>query len=225
MVTDAPAAAGAGRTALGPPLVGVLAVQGAFAEHERAIETAGGAARAVRVPEELEGIDALIVPGGESTTFGLVASRSGLLDAVRERIADGLPALGTCAGLIMLAGATTGGPQPLLGGLDVVVRRNAFGRQVASFETEVAMPALGPEPMPAVFIRAPWVESAGPGVEVLAEVGGHPVAVRQGNLLAVAFHPELTGDTRLHRLLLDMARDARAASRQRGTGGERVRAQ
>jgi 5'-phosphate synthase pdxT subunit len=226
MVSEARGAAGSGGlAALGPPLVGVLAVQGAFAEHEHAIEVAGGRARAVRVPAELEGIDALVVPGGESTTFGLVASRSGLLDAVRERIADGLPVLGTCAGMIMLADATTGGPQPLLGGMDVVVRRNAFGRQVASFETELAMPALGSEPIPAVFIRAPWIESAGPDVEVLAEHAGHPVAVRQGSLLAVAFHPELTGDTRLHRLLLDMAREARVTSRQRGTGGERVRAQ
>lgn len=215
----------AGRAALAPPLVGVLAVQGAFVEHERAIEAAGGAARPVRVPEELEGVHALVIPGGESTTFGLVASRSGLLGRVRTRIAEGLPTLGTCAGMIMLADATTGGPQPLVGGLDVVVRRNAFGRQVASFETELEMPALGPEPVPAVFIRAPWIESAGPQVEVLAEVGGHPVAVRQDRLLAVAFHPELTGDTRLHQLLLDMAREARAASRQRGTGGERVRAQ
>ena len=211
--------------AIRPPRVGVLAVQGAFAEHEAAVATAGGVATQVRIPEQLDDLDGLIIPGGESTTFGLVAGRSGLLDAVRTRIGGGLPTLGTCAGMIMLADATTGGGQPLLGGMDMVVRRNAFGRQIASFEAELSMPVVGPEALPAVFIRAPWIERAGPDVEVLASHGGHPVAARQGHLLAVAFHPELTSDPRIHRLLLDMTRRGRASSRDSGTGGERVRAQ
>lgn len=211
--------------AIRPPRVGVLAVQGAFAEHEAAVAAAGGVATQVRTPEQLTGLDGLIIPGGESTTFGLVAGRSGLLDAVRDRIAGGLPTLGTCAGMIMLADATTEGGQSLVGGMDMVVRRNAFGRQIASFEAELGMPVVGPEPLAAVFIRAPWIERAGSAVELLAAHGGHPVAARQGHLLAVAFHPELTPDTRIHRLLLDMIRRGRASSRDSGTGGERVRAQ
>ena len=145
------------------PRVGVLAVQGAFAEHERVLAAVGAEPVQVRGPEELEGLDAIVIPGGESTTLGLVAEESGLLAALRERLAAGMPALGTCAGMVVLARATTGGAQPLVGGMDIVVRRNAFGRQRSSFETALAVPALGAEPVDAVFIRAPWIEEAGPG--------------------------------------------------------------
>jgi len=215
---------------IGRPQVGVLAVQGAVAEHEAALRAVGAEPRQVRTAEGLEGLDGLVVPGGESTTFGLVAERSGLLEALRSAVRErALPTFGTCAGLIMLAGGTTGGAQPLVGGMDVVVRRNAFGRQVASFETELAVPAIGDDPLTAVFIRAPWIERAGPGVEILASHMGHPVAARQRHLLATAFHPELTDDRRLHALFLDMVRAAGAReeggndSRDEGVG--RVRAQ
>jgi 5'-phosphate synthase pdxT subunit len=212
--------------ALRRPTVGVLAVQGAFVEHEAALEAVGAEARQVRRPEELEGLDGLVIPGGESTTFGLVAERSGLLAGLRRAAGeDRMPVLGTCAGMIMLARATTGGPQPLVGGLDVVVRRNAFGRQVASFEAELTMPSVGAEPLTAVFIRAPWVEEAGPDVEVLAVYGGHPVAVRQGRLMATAFHPELTDDRRVHAWFVAAVRDAREGAREDdGEEGARVRA-
>ena len=194
---------------LGRPRVGVLAVQGAFAEHERALAAAGSEPVQVRGAAQLEGLDAIVLPGGESTTLGLVAEGSGLLGALRERLDEGMPALGTCAGMIVLARATTGGAQPLVGGMDIVVRRNAFGRQRASFETSLAVPALGPEPVEAVFIRAPWIERHGEDVEVLASWEGHPVAIRDGNVLACSFHPELTDDSRVHALLMAMATGAR----------------
>ena len=194
---------------LGRPRVGVLAVQGAFAEHEDALAAAGAAPAEVRTPADLEGLDGIVLPGGESTTLGLVAESSGLLAALRARIDGGLPALGTCAGMIVLARATTGGAQPLVGGMDIVVRRNAFGRQVASFEAALQVPALGPEPVDAVFIRAPWIEEAGPGVEVLARHAGHGVAARQGDLMVTAFHPELSGDRRFHEWLVGRARARR----------------
>jgi 5'-phosphate synthase pdxT subunit len=195
----------------------VLAVQGAFAEHGEALAAAGAEAVEVRVPADLEGLDAIVLPGGESTTLGLVAQSSGLLAALRRRIDDGLPALGTCAGMIVLARATAGGAQPLVGGMDIVVRRNAFGRQVASFEAAVEVPALGPEPVDAVFIRAPWIEEAGPGVEILARHAGHGVAARQGDLMVTAFHPELSGERRFHDWLVGRAR----ARREAAGGGER----
>jgi 5'-phosphate synthase pdxT subunit len=188
-------------------LVGVLALQGDVREHAAAVERLGARPVLVRLPGDLDGLDALVIPGGESTTIGMLADRYGLLEPLRERIAGGLPTLGTCAGLILLAGGTTGPDgQPQLGVLDVVVERNAFGRQVESFEADLPVAGLD-EPMRAVFIRAPWVHEAGPDVEVLAEAAGHPVVVRQGNVLAAAFHPELTGDDRLHRLLLSMVRE------------------
>lgn len=214
-----------GTADLGRPVIGVLAVQGAFVEHEAALRSVGADAVQVRLPEQLGRIDGLVIPGGESTTFGLVATRSGLLEAVRDTVAGGLPVLGTCAGMIMLAGDTTGGAQPLVGGMDITVRRNAFGRQVASFEASLDMPVLGDTPVHGVFIRAPWIEDAGPGVEILASHAGHGVAARQGHMLVTAFHPELTADTRVHGLFLDMARADRARSRQHRAGGERVRAQ
>jgi 5'-phosphate synthase pdxT subunit len=209
---------------IGRPKVGVLAVQGAFVEHEQALRDVGADTVQVRTPEQLADLDGLVIPGGESTTFGLVAERSGLLPALREAVSDGLPVFGTCAGLIMLAEATTSGPQPLIGGMDIVVRRNAFGRQVASFEAEVPVADLGGPPVPAVFIRAPWIERAGGGVEVLATCRGRAVAARQGRLLVTAFHPELTEDRRLHALFVDMVR-ARRDRAGRGEGAVRVRAQ
>jgi 5'-phosphate synthase pdxT subunit len=207
--------------------VGVLAVQGAFAEHEDALAAVGAEPRQIRAADGLPGVDGLVIPGGESTTFGLVAGRSGLLDALRAAVEGGLPVFGTCAGMIMLARATVAGAQPLVGGMDVVVRRNAFGRQVASFEADLAMPAVGADPVPAVFIRAPWIEEAGPGVELLASYDGHPVAARQGHLLATAFHPELTDDRRLHALFVDIVRTRRApgATSHAAGGAVRVRAQ
>jgi 5'-phosphate synthase pdxT subunit len=148
-----------------------------------------------------------VVPGGESTTIGSLAERYGLLEPLRAAIGGGLPTLGTCAGMIFLAGGVAGyPPQPQLGVLDVVVERNAFGRQVASFEADLEVAGLA-DPVRAVFIRAPWIVRTGPGVEILASVDGHPVMVRQGHLLATSFHPELTGDLRVHTLLLDMARE------------------
>ncbi|MDX6647944.1 MAG: pyridoxal 5-phosphate synthase pdxT subunit, partial [Miltoncostaeaceae bacterium] len=181
----------------------------------------------VRRPEELEGLDGLVLPGGESTTVGLVAQRTGLLPALRAAIVEqALPVFGTCAGLIMLARETTGGAQPLIGGLDLVVRRNAFGRQAASFEAELEVPALGPQPVPGVFIRAPWIEWAGPGVEVLASHRGHIVAARQGDRLVTAFHPELTGDRRFHASFVDGLRRRRERrEEERAKGRLRVRAQ
>ena len=209
---------------IGRPKVGVLALQGAFVEHEQALRDVGADTVQVRTPDELEGLDGLVLPGGESTTFGLVAERSGLLPALRAAVDDGLPVFGTCAGLIMLAEATTSGPQPLIGGMDIVVRRNAFGRQVASFEMELPVAAVGEPDVPAVFIRAPWIERAGDGVEVLATCRGRAVAARQDQLLVTAFHPELTEDRRLHELFVDMVR----ARRDRAgveEGAVRVRAQ
>lgn len=210
---------------LARPRVGVLAVQGAFVEHERALGAAGAETVQVRGPGDLARVDAVVLPGGESTTLGLVAEESGLLDALRAAIGDGLPALGTCAGMIVLARATTGGAQPLVGGMDVVVRRNAFGRQRSSFETTLAVPAMGDPPVEAVFIRAPWIERAGPGVEVLAEHAGHGVAARQGELMVTAFHPELSGERRFHDWLVTRARERRARTAGAGRRQHDVRAQ
>ncbi len=187
--------------------VGVLALQGDVREHAAAVARLGADVVSVRRAEDLEGLDALIVPGGESTTIGKLADRYGLLGPLKERIAAGLPTLGTCAGMIFLATSTTAQiPQVQLGMLDAVVTRNAFGRQVDSFEADLEVQGFD-EPMPAVFIRAPWIDRIGPGVEVLAQVDGHPVMVRQGTILATSFHPELTRDDRVHTLLLSLARE------------------
>ncbi len=211
---------------IGRPLVGVLAVQGAFTEHEDALRAVGADTRQVRTPEQLHDLDGLVIPGGESTTFGLVAADSGLLDGLRTTVGTGLPVFGTCAGMIMLADATTSGHQPLVGGMDTVVRRNAFGRQVASFEADIAMPLAGARPVPGVFIRAPWIERHGDAVEVLATYDGHVVAARQGEILVTAFHPELTDDRRVHALFVDMVRAHQARDREHTAGGAaRVRAQ
>jgi 5'-phosphate synthase pdxT subunit len=183
---------------------GVLALQGDFREHAAALERVGADAVLVRTPEALEGLDALVVPGGESTTIGKLADRFGLVEPMRQAVEGGLATLGTCAGMIFLARATTGPPQTQLGVLDVIVERNAFGRQVDSFEADLDVAGFD-EPVHAVFIRAPWIAAVGPDVEVLAEVGGHPVVVRQRNVLATSFHPELTADDRFSTLLADMA--------------------
>lgn len=191
------------------PTIGVLDLQGAVREHVAVLERLGVAARRVRLPDELEGVDALIIPGGESTTVGKLMERRGLDTEIRRRAEGGMPVFGTCMGMITLARDIEGSDQQRLGLLDIGVRRNAFGRQVDSFEAELDVPALGPAPVPAVFIRAPVVTRVGPGVEVLAEWEGQPVAVRQDHLLATAFHPELTEDTRFHELLVRLANEAR----------------
>jgi pyridoxal 5'-phosphate synthase pdxT subunit len=179
-----------------PPVVGVLALQGDFEAHAQLLRSLGAEPREVRVPAELEGLDGLIIPGGESTVMELGIEREGLAGPLRDLHARDVPILGTCAGLIML-------DRDHLGLMDVRARRNAFGRQLKSFECDLEVVGLNSEPVRAVFIRAPWIEEHGPGVEVLAEVDGHPVAAREGTLLATAFHPELTaGDPRLHELFL-----------------------
>jgi 5'-phosphate synthase pdxT subunit len=184
--------------------IGVLALQGDFEAHAGVLAELGAEPRIVRTPADLEGLDALVIPGGESTTMTLGIEREGLAEPLRELVASGTPVLGTCAGLIML-------DRDHLGLLDIQARRNAFGRQLQSFETDLHLDGLnGDAPMRAVFIRAPWVDEHGQGVEVLAEVEGHPVAVRQGNILAVAFHPELTTDRRLHEWLVERVREAAA---------------
>jgi len=183
--------------------IGVLALQGDVREHVRILDSLGSEAVEVKKPDQLASVDALIVPGGESTTIGKMAVRFGLLEPVRAFIDDGRPVYGTCAGMILLAGAVTDGDQPLVGALDVVVKRNAFGRQNESFEADLPIRGLD-EPFHAIFIRAPWIEKVGSDVEVLSEIGDHPVMVRQGRILATSFHPELTGDGRIHQMLLDL---------------------
>jgi 5'-phosphate synthase pdxT subunit len=198
------------------PTIGVLALQGDVREHRHIMESLGARTAAVRRPTELEQIDALVIPGGESTTMDKLLRAFELAEPLRERIKRGMPAYGSCAGMIMLADTIEGAidGQQTVGGLDVTVRRNAFGRQVDSFEADLAFPAVGGnEPVRAVFIRAPWVERVGPGVEVLATVATGPatgriVAVRQGSLLTTAFHPELTGDLRVHRLFLEIVKES-----------------
>ena len=185
--------------------IGVLALQGDVREHLGALEQAGASAVPVRRLAEIEAVDGLVIPGGESTTLWRLAVAFDLLEPLRKLIAAGLPAFGSCAGMIMLADRLTGGVegQQTLGGIDMTVRRNAFGRQVDSFERQVT---LDGEPFHAVFIRAPWVERTGPGVCVLGEDDGRIIAVRQGALLATAFHPELTPDRRIHELFVSMVK-------------------
>ncbi|AOW86052.1 MULTISPECIES: pyridoxal 5'-phosphate synthase glutaminase subunit PdxT [Streptomyces] len=195
------------------PVIGVLALQGDVREHLVALAAAGAAARAVRRPEELAEVDGLVLPGGESTTISKLAVLFGVLEPLRARVRDGLPVYGTCAGMILLADKILDprSGQETVGGIDMIVRRNAFGRQNESFEAAVDVRGVGGGPVEGVFIRAPWVESVGAAAEVLAEHDGHVVAVRQGNALATSFHPELTGDHRVHRLFADTVRANRAA--------------
>jgi 5'-phosphate synthase pdxT subunit len=194
------------------PTIGVLAVQGDVREHLRTLAELGVTGVTVRRPSELEAVDGLVIPGGESTTMAKLARTFDLFEPVRQRIKEGLPAFGTCAGMIMLADRIEDGAhdQETLGGLDITVRRNAFGRQVDSFEGDLEFAGLD-APVHAIFIRAPWVEAVGDGVEVLArveqgEAAGRIVAVRQGSLMATSFHPEVGGDSRVHRLFVDLVR-------------------
>jgi 5'-phosphate synthase pdxT subunit len=203
----------------GEPVVGVLAVQGDVREHLRALAECDVVGRPVRRAAELDAVDALVIPGGESTTISKLCVEFGLAGPLRERLAAGMPGYGSCAGMILLAAQVLDGrpDQVSFGGIEMTVRRNAFGRQVDSFEAPVALDGLGDEPVPAVFIRAPWVETVSERVEVLGRVAAGPatgriVAVRQGSLLATSFHPELTGDLRVHRLFVGMVRDAVAVA-------------
>jgi pyridoxal 5'-phosphate synthase pdxT subunit len=183
-------------------LVGVLALQGDFEAHGAMLRGLGATVREVRTPADLEGLDGLVIPGGESTTITLAVEREGLAEPLRALARSGTPVFGTCAGMIMLDRAH-------LGVMDIECRRNAFGRQIRSFEADLEIPGISSPPAPpvrAVFIRAPWVEVCGEDVEVLAAVDGHPVAVQQGNLLVISFHPEIAGETRLHELFLERVR-------------------
>lgn len=184
--------------------IGVLALQGAFREHCRMLECCGVQATEVRTPADLEPIAGLVIPGGESTTIGKLMVRWDLLAKIRDRAERGMGIYGTCAGMILLAQEIVDSDQPRLGLMDITVRRNAFGRQRESFEADLAVAEFGPEPLRAVFIRAPYIESAGPAVRVLAEIGGKIVIARQGLLLATAFHPELTDCDRVHRYFIKM---------------------
>jgi pyridoxal 5'-phosphate synthase pdxT subunit len=177
------------------PLVGVLALQGDFEAHGRLLRELGAEPREVRVPRDLEGLDGLVMPGGESTTMTLGIEREGLADPLREFVRSGKPVLGTCAGMIML-------DREHLGLADYTCRRNAFGRQIRSFEADLRIPGIDGPPVRAVFIRAPWIADAGEGVEILASVDGHPVAARQDNMLVISFHPEIAGERRVHELFL-----------------------
>ncbi|MGY1738930.1 pyridoxal 5'-phosphate synthase glutaminase subunit PdxT [Geodermatophilus sp. SYSU D00684] len=197
------------------PRIGVLALQGDVREHLAVLTGLGADAVPVRRPAELAAVDGLVLPGGESTTMANLAVRTGLLEPLRAAVRGGLPVYGTCAGLVLLADRLLDAPpgQQTIGGLDVTVRRNAFGRQADSFESRVAVEGVPGGPLSAVFIRAPWVEEAGPGVQVLGRVeggaaDGRIVAVRQGAVVATSFHPELTGDTRVHALFVEIVRRA-----------------
>jgi 5'-phosphate synthase pdxT subunit len=200
---------------VGTPVVGVLAVQGDFREHVTALSGAGMSVRTVRRPTELDGLSGIVLPGGESTTIDKLTRAFDLREPLRERLAAGLPAYGSCAGMILLADRIVDAApgQQTLGGIDMTVRRNAFGRQVESFESDLNFTGIDDGgPVHAVFIRAPWVEQVGDGVQVLAVVedgpaAGRIVAVRQGNLLATSFHPEITGDHRVHRLFAEMVHE------------------
>jgi 5'-phosphate synthase pdxT subunit len=200
-----PAAARSMPTADRRPRVGILAVQGAVREHAEALRAVGADAVLVRLPADLAGLDALILPGGESTTMRRMIDQYGLREPIRAMARAGAPMLGTCAGMILLADRLADGEEPVLRLLDVEVQRNAYGRQLDSFEADLDVPVLGAEQLHGVFIRAPILSDVGPKAEVLARDGdGRPIAVRQGRVLATAFHPELTGDRRLHRLLLSL---------------------
>lgn len=191
--------------------IGVLALQGDFREHIAMLKLIGVDAVEVRTPAELEEVEGLVIPGGESTTIGRLATMHGLIEQLRRRCQDGMPAFGTCAGMIFLASGTIGPDQPQIGALDATVERNAFGRQVDSFEADLVINGLD-DPMHAVFIRAPWIAKVGADVEILAAVDGsqgssHPVLVRQGRILASSFHPELTDDTRLHEMFVELIQE------------------
>jgi len=198
-----------------PPRIGVLAVQGAVREHLEAVADVGAQPVEVRLPRDLVDLDALILPGGESTTMRTLIDAYGLREPIAALLAGGTPALGTCAGMILLADRIVDGDEPIFGMLDIGVRRNGYGRQLDSFEADLDVPLLGGEPLHGVFIRAPIVAEVGPAAEVLArDPDGQAVAVRQGRVLATAFHPELTGDRRLHRLLARIVAEAAERTRE-----------
>jgi 5'-phosphate synthase pdxT subunit len=188
-------------------LIGVLAIQGGFEAHEIALKGLGADVREVKLPADLEGLDGLVIPGGESTTISMGIESVGLEPAIRKHHAEGGTIFGTCAGMIVCDDAH-------LGLIDATAARNAFGRQLQSFEADLEVEGLGDEPLRAVFIRAPWIERTGPDVEVLASCQGHPVAIREGGVLACAFHPELTDDSRLHALFMAMTTSARSRARE-----------
>jgi 5'-phosphate synthase pdxT subunit len=192
--------------------IGVLASQGDFAAHAAVLRSLGAAVREVRCPADLGAIDGLVIPGGESTTIMKALARDELLEPIRAHVGAGRPVLGTCAGMIVL-------DRQHLGLMDTRARRNAFGRQLQSFETDLRIEGMGEEPLRAVFIRAPWIEESGEGVEVLATYDGHPVVVREGRLLACAFHPELTDDSRLHALFMGIVTAAREQEREQEVEG------
>ena len=198
--------------------IGVLALQGAFVEHMAMLRRLGVEALPVRLPRQLEGLDGLIIPGGESTAIGKLMETYGLLEPLRRTIEQGLPVYGTCAGMILLARDIGTDAQPILGVMDIAVERNAFGRQLDSFESDIAIPELGDQPFPAVFIRAPLIERVGAAARPLASLDdGAIVAAQQGTLLATAFHPELSGDTRMHEHFVALcAKQAEAGARQTG---------
>jgi 5'-phosphate synthase pdxT subunit len=185
--------------------IGVLALQGDVREHIRSLGDCGVTAVAVKKPDEISAVDALVIPGGESTTIAKLARSFGVFDLISSRIRSGMPVYGSCAGMILIAHTVLDAieGQETFGGIDAVVRRNAFGRQVDSFEADLHFSGITATPFRAIFIRAPWVESVGSEVKVLASLDGHPVAIRQGHLLATSFHPELTGDNRVHRYFVD----------------------
>lgn len=199
-----------------PLRIGLLASQGDFAAHTEMLRGLGADPVEVRTPEQIENLDGLVLPGGESTTIAKAIERDALESAIRAHADAGQPILGTCAGMIIC-------DREHLGLLDATARRNAYGRQIASFEADLEVDGIGPEPLRAVFIRAPWIESHGPEVAVLAELEGHPVAVRQGSVLATSFHPELTDDSRIHALLMAMATVARSGSVDSPAGGTKER--
>lgn len=188
-------------------VIGVLALQGAFREHRRMLERCGAKAAEIRKPEELDEIDGLIIPGGESTTIGKLMVEWGLMDKIKDRASQGMAIYGTCAGMILLCKHIAGSNQPRLGLLDAVVQRNAFGRQRESFEADLIVPEFGDDPVRAVFIRAPYIESVGTEVKVMAKVNDKIVIARQDNLLVTAFHPELTEDDRIHKYFISMIKD------------------
>jgi 5'-phosphate synthase pdxT subunit len=190
--------------------IGVLALQGSFAEHMESLRAAGAEPVPVRLPQQMEGLQGMIVPGGESTTIGKLMVRFGLLEPLRRMAREGAPVWGTCAGMILLAGDIGGLDQPLIGSMHIRVKRNAFGRQVDSFTEDISIPALGGEPFKGIFIRAPLIEEVGPEARVFASLAdGRIVAAEEGNLLASAFHPELTGDSRMHRYFVSRVESAR----------------
>ena len=196
------------------PVVGVLALQGDVVEHVRALEAGGTRTRDVKTERDLAAVDALIIPGGESTTVIKLLNRFALIAPIKARVHAGMPLWGTCMGMIVAAHDVAGLDQETLDLIDITVRRNAFGRQIASAEVALAIPVLGSVPFPAIFIRAPWIERAGPAVEVLATHEGHGVFVRQGNVMATSFHPELTGDARVHAYFARLVAAARGSVAQ-----------